>query len=123
MAEASACGRHSPQSLEGCVGAGKNRGQTGEFPFFQSKKSLIGKKGIHQSDPDFNPLHYPIFARATLLNGKRTMKVEPCSSPELSAWTVPPCDSTRCRTIASPRPSPPCTRVRVESACRNLSKT
>src|SRR6266481_3829483 len=31
----------------------ENRGQTGEFPFFQSKKSLIGKKGIHQSDPDF----------------------------------------------------------------------
>jgi len=39
---------------------GKDRGQTGEFHFFQSKKSLTGKKGIHQSDPDFPP-HFPIF--------------------------------------------------------------
>src|SRR5467141_5274072 len=31
----------------------ENRGQTGEFPFFRLRISLTGKKGIHQSDPDF----------------------------------------------------------------------
>src|SRR2546428_6736438 len=32
---------------------GENRGQTGEFPFSNSK-NLGRKKGIHQSDPDFS---------------------------------------------------------------------
>src|SRR2546426_10723064 len=33
----------------------ENRGRTGEFPFFRLRTSLTGKKGIHQSDPDFLP--------------------------------------------------------------------
>ena len=38
-----------------------------------------------------------------------------------AALIVPPCISTRLRTIASPRPSPLCVRVVDESACRKRS--
>ena len=36
--------------------------------------------------------------------GKLTLKVEPCPLPGLEAETVPPCTSTRWRTMARPRP-------------------
>ena len=39
--------------------------------------------------------------------GNRTVNVAPQPSPSLCARTVPPCSSTRCRTIARPRPRPP----------------
>ena len=39
------------------------------------------------------------------------------------ARTVPPWTSTRWRTMARPRPRPPCARVLEPSACRNRSKT
>ena len=55
--------------------------------------------------------------------GRRTVKVEPSPGPRLSACTVPPCSSTRWRTMASPRPRPPCARVLVLSACRKRSNT
>ena len=32
------------------------------------------------------------------------------------AWIVPPCSSTSCLAIASPSPSPPCSRVALPSA-------
>src|SRR3989442_1835346 len=35
----------------------RKSGQTGEFPFFRLRISLTGKKGIHQSDPDFSCGH------------------------------------------------------------------
>ena len=44
----------------------------------------------------------------TAATGSVTVNVAPEPRPALSALTVPPCSSTRCRTIASPRPSPPC---------------
>ncbi|EAU62926.1 hypothetical protein STIAU_1825, partial [Stigmatella aurantiaca DW4/3-1] len=54
--------------------------------------------------------------------GSRTVKVEPWPSPALSASTSPPCSSTKCRTMANPSPSPPCSRVLLPSACQNRSK-
>ena len=59
----------------------------------------------------------------TTMIGSDTLKVAPWPSPGLLARTVPPCSSTSCLTIASPRPSPPCRRVVLESACRKRSKT
>ena len=43
--------------------------------------------------------------------------------PPLSAVTVPPCSSTRCRTSERPRPSPACSRVTSDFSCRNRSNT
>lgn len=57
------------------------------------------------------------------LTGSVTMNVEPSPSPSLMARTVPPCISTRWRTIASPSPSPPVCREWLESACLNRSNT
>ena len=48
------------------------------------------------------------------MSGSRTVNVEPCVLPGLSAVTVPPCSSTRCRTRDRPRPRPPCSRVTSE---------
>lgn len=45
--------------------------------------------------------------RSSDRRGIRTRNVEPSPSPGLSASTVPPWSSTRCRTIASPSPRPP----------------
>ena len=42
------------------------------------------------------------------ISGSATVNVEPRPGPSLSARTVPPCSSTRCRTMARPRPRPPC---------------
>ena len=53
--------------------------------------------------------------------GRRTVKVEPWPDPRLSACTVPPCSSTRCRTMARPKPMPPCFRVVLLSACQKRS--
>ncbi len=55
--------------------------------------------------------------------GRRTVKVDPRPAPSLSARTVPPCSSTRWRTMASPRPRPPWCRVGELSACQKRSKT
>jgi DNA topoisomerase IA len=44
-------------------------------------------------------------------------------TPGLWASTVPRCCSTRWRTIARPRPRPPCTRVLEVSSCVNRLKT
>ena len=55
--------------------------------------------------------------------GSRTVKTEPRPSPGLSARTVPPWASTRWRTMARPRPSPPWLRVVELSAWRKASKT
>ena len=49
--------------------------------------------------------------QCTGLAGSRTRNVAPRPSPSLSARTDPPCSSTRCLTIASPSPRPPCRRV------------
>ena len=60
----------------------------------------------------------------TAARGSRTVNTAPeVPSVLLAACTVPPCSSTRWRTIARPRPRPPCGRVEEESAWRNLSKT
>src|SRR5206468_10662471 len=56
------------------------------------------------------------------LIGSVTVKFAPWPSPSLAALTVPPCSSTRSRTIANPRPSPP-KRIAVPSAWRKRSKT
>ena len=45
--------------------------------------------------------------------GRRTSKVAPAPRPALRASMVPPCSSTSCFAIASPRPRPPCSRVIV----------
>ena len=55
--------------------------------------------------------------------GSVTVSTAPRPLPGLSAATSPPCRSTRCLTIARPRPSPPWARFRLESACRKRSKT
>ena len=55
--------------------------------------------------------------------GTRTVNVAPRSSPSLAATTVPPCISVRCRTSASPMPSPPCAREADEAPCRKRSNT
>jgi hypothetical protein len=49
----------------------------------------------------------------------RTNRAPP--SGRFSARTLPPCSSTRCLTIANPRPKPPCRRVEEPSSWRNLS--
>ena len=49
----------------------------------------------------------------TVARGSRTVKTAPVRpSGRLAASTVPPCSSTRCRTMARPSPRPPCGRVR-----------
>ena len=55
--------------------------------------------------------------------GRRTVNVAPCPRRRSPRATVPPCSSTRWRTIARPRPRPPWRRVVVESAWRKRSKT
>ena len=55
--------------------------------------------------------------------GSATVNVAPWPMPALSARTLPPCSSTRCLTIARPRPSPPCARVVELSAWRKRSNT
>src|SRR5438067_8936 len=60
---------------------------------------------------------------ATARTGIDTVKRAPWFSPSDSARTVPPCTSTRWRTMASPRPRPPWERVLELSACQNRSKT
>ena len=62
-------------------------------------------------------------AGAALASGRRTLKVAPRPSPGLAASTVPPCSSTRWRTMARPRPRPPCDRVLEASPWRKRSKT
>ena len=57
------------------------------------------------------------------VRGRVTVNVEPLPSPALSAATVPPCNSTMCRTMVRPMPSPPCERVLLLSAWRKRSKT
>src|SRR6266850_3399376 len=63
---------------------GKNRGQTGEFPFFRSRISFIGKKGIHQSDPDFSPIWRNsrlvlLSLRGFFLFARRKREIERCA--------------------------------------------
>src|ERR1051325_8561589 len=41
-----------------------------------------------------------------MMSGSVTTKVAPCPSPMLFAWIEPPCRSTSCLQIASPRPPP-----------------
>ena len=41
-----------------------------------------------------------------VIRGRRTTNVDPASRPALWTWTRPPCNSTSCRTIARPSPSP-----------------
>ena len=48
--------------------------------------------------------------------GRRVTNRAPRPGPSLSAVTFPPCDSTRCRTIASPTPTPRYGRVVEPSA-------
>ncbi len=62
-------------------------------------------------------------ADAACCRGSRTINTAPGRSSRFRASTVPPCSSTRCRTMASPRPTPACWRVLEESACRKRSKT
>ena len=57
------------------------------------------------------------------IKGSDTVNRAPFSRPSLSTRTVPPCSSTRCLTIASPNPRPPCVLVVELSAWRNRSKT
>ena len=57
----------------------------------------------------------------TPARGNVTANVAPSPSPGLIAWTVPPCISTRCLTMANPSPSPPWLLVIELSACRNRS--
>ena len=52
----------------------------------------------------------PPSARCTIISGSSTLKVAPVPGPWLAACTLPPCSSTSSRTIASPSPSPPCSR-------------
>ena len=47
----------------------------------------------------------------TTVIGSVTVKVAPWPSPGLLARMLPPCISTSCLTMASPRPRPPCRRV------------
>ena len=49
------------------------------------------------------------------------VKVVPWPAPSLVTDTSPPCVSTRCLTMARPRPRPPCGRVKLWSACRKRS--
>jgi hypothetical protein len=55
--------------------------------------------------------------------GRRTVKVAPCPRPGLSAVTRPAWSSTRCRTMASPSPSPLARLEMLASDWRNRSKT
>jgi hypothetical protein len=57
-----------------------------------------------------------IIRLVVLRRGSVTVKRAPRPSPWLSAATPPPCSSTRCRTRASPSPSPPCGQVVLLSA-------
>ena len=49
--------------------------------------------------------------------GSRTRNSDPRPRPSLRASTVPPCEATRERTSASPRPSPPRVRSRLRLDC------
>ena len=53
--------------------------------------------------------------------GKVNVKMEPAPNV-LSAQMCPPCASTNCLTIVSPRPAPPVDRVREGSARKKRSK-
>ena len=55
--------------------------------------------------------------------GRRIEKRAPRPAPSLATVTDPPCSSVSSFTIASPRPSPPWSRVIEPSACRKRSKT
>src|SRR6266849_3889108 len=65
------------------------------------------------ASPGALPLSSAVGARATTVSssmdrrGRDTWKVAPFPLPSLAARTVPPCDSTMCRTIARPSPRPP----------------
>ena len=54
--------------------------------------------------------------------GRNTRNVAPCPLPALSAWIVPPCNSTICLAIARPRPRPPSLRVVEASPWLKRSK-
>ncbi len=55
--------------------------------------------------------------------GSATVKAAPLPAPALVTRTVPPCSSTNCLTMLSPKPSPPWRREAEESDCRKRSKT
>ena len=50
-------------------------------------------------------------AEAPCCRGSRMISTAPDRSSRFRASTLPPCSSTRCRTMARPRPSPACLRV------------
>src|SRR6266446_9919588 len=74
----------------------ENRGQTGEFPFFRLRTSLTGKKGIHQSDPDFpsrncNTVggHRPPLQQKAERYGKLTERLIQRILSQLNTFSVP----------------------------------
>ena len=66
---------------------------------------------------------YPSPSSAFSTRGIFTVNVEPCPTPWLCAEIVPPCISTICWAIASPKPRPFCDLVLLLSAWRKRSKT
>ena len=109
---------------------GLHRGSRG----FQEPRDQLTTVGLVVDDEDPDAVAAGTFVLAWLVDhlgpgertgtsGSMTVNVAPCPAPGLSAETVPPWSSTRCRTMARPRPRPPCGRLVVASACRKRSKT